>query len=135
MSPRGKKLNEQMRAEAKAEISRAALEVFAEYGYHGTTMRQIQQRSGVSKGLVYHYFPSNVSEGSHYQLFNLALDPFEQQNRAATEPVELGRLMRGLSAALTRHNALYPVDQDGAPLKPILPQRGPAATEQATGEK
>jgi hypothetical protein len=36
MSPRGKKLNEQMRADAMAKITKAALEVFAAYGYHGT---------------------------------------------------------------------------------------------------
>ena len=58
MSPRGKKLNEQMRSEAVAKITKAALEVFAEYGYHGTTMGHIMQVSGLSKGLVYHYFPS-----------------------------------------------------------------------------
>jgi len=36
--------------------------------------------------VIYHYFPSDVSENSHYQLFNLAEDPFEQQNLAATRP-------------------------------------------------
>src|SRR5512136_1164415 len=58
MSPRGKKLNEKMRSEAIAKITRAALIVFAEYGYHGATMEQIMRASGLSKGLVYHYFPS-----------------------------------------------------------------------------
>ena len=58
MSPRGKQLNEQMRAEAKSRITAAALEVFSEYGYHGATMEQIMRVSGLSKGLVYHYFPS-----------------------------------------------------------------------------
>jgi len=58
MSPRGKDLNEKMRSEAIAKITRAALIVFAEYGYHGTSMEQIMRVSGLSKGLVYHYFPS-----------------------------------------------------------------------------
>jgi AcrR family transcriptional regulator len=58
MSPRGKKLNEQMRSDAMAKITKAALEVFAGYGYHGATMAHIMQVSGLSKGLVYHYFPS-----------------------------------------------------------------------------
>ena len=58
MSPRGMEQNEQMRAEAHAKISAAALEVFAEYGYHGATMRQIAKAAGLSGGLVYHYFPS-----------------------------------------------------------------------------
>jgi AcrR family transcriptional regulator len=58
MSPRGKKQNEQMRADAMARITNAALEVFSAYGYHGATMEHIMQLSGLSKGLVYHYFPS-----------------------------------------------------------------------------
>lgn len=72
MSPRGKKLNEQMRAEAMTKITRAALEVFAEYGYHGTRMDQIMQVSGLSKGLVYHYFPSK--ENLFFHLVGSALD-------------------------------------------------------------
>ena len=58
MSPRGKKYNEQMRSETLEKITAAALKVFAEYGYHGTTMKKIAQATGLSYGLVYHYFPS-----------------------------------------------------------------------------
>jgi len=72
MSPRGKKLNEQMRADASAKITRAALEVFAEYGYHGATMEQIMRVSGLSKGLVYYYFPSKEKIFLH--LVDTALD-------------------------------------------------------------
>lgn len=72
--------------------------------------------------VIYHYFPSEVSEGSHYQLFNLAEDPFEQKNLAATRPAELKRLMQGLIAGLESQKAVYPVDSDGTtPLKPELP--------------
>jgi AcrR family transcriptional regulator len=58
MSPRGKQLNEQMRTDAMAKITQAALEVFASYGYYGSTMEKIMKASGMSKGLLYHYFPS-----------------------------------------------------------------------------
>ena len=61
-----------MRADASARITRAALEVFAEYGYHGTTMEQIMRASGLSKGLVYHYFPSK--EKIFFHLVDTALD-------------------------------------------------------------
>ena len=72
--------------------------------------------------VIYHYFPSEVSEGSHYQLFNLARDPFEQKNLATTEPAELRRLMQGLIAGLEKQGAVYPVEKGGAtPLKPVLP--------------
>jgi arylsulfatase A-like enzyme len=72
--------------------------------------------------VVYHYFPTEVSENSHYQLFNLAKDPFEQQNLAATESAELRRMMQKLSAGLEKQRALYPVDpQSREPVKPKLP--------------
>jgi len=72
MSPRGKKLNEQMRTDARAKITRAALEVFSEYGYHGATMEQIMKVSGLSKGLVYHYFSSK--EKIFFHLVDTALE-------------------------------------------------------------
>jgi arylsulfatase A-like enzyme len=72
--------------------------------------------------VIYHYFPSDVSENSHYQLFNLAKDPFEQKNVAASEPAELSRMMKGLIAGLEKQYAIYPVDkQTREPLKPRLP--------------
>jgi len=78
-------------------------------------------RDGAWK-VVYHYFPSKVSGNSHYQLFHLSEDPFEQQDLSASRPQELRRMMQGLIAALERQKAVYPVDKDGAtPLKPKLP--------------
>ena len=72
--------------------------------------------------VIYHYFPSSVSEGSHYQLFNLKDDPFEENNVAAAQPQELKRLMQGLVAALENCNAVYPTAKDGSgPVKPQLP--------------
>jgi TetR/AcrR family fatty acid metabolism transcriptional regulator len=72
MSPRGNKLNEQMRSDAIAKITRAALEVFAAYGYYGSTMDKIMKVSGLSKGLVYHYFPSK--EKVFFHLVDSALE-------------------------------------------------------------
>jgi arylsulfatase A-like enzyme len=77
-------------------------------------------RDGAWK-VIYHYFPSAASENSHYQLFNLANDPFEQKNLAAEEPAELRRMMQNLVAALEEHHAVYPVGEDGSPMKPKLP--------------
>jgi arylsulfatase A-like enzyme len=72
--------------------------------------------------VIYHYFPSAVSEGSHYQLYNLTKDPFEQQDLAASHPAELRRMMQELITGLERQNAVYPVEQDGTtPVKPKLP--------------
>lgn len=70
--------------------------------------------------VIYHYFPSAASDHSHYQLFNLRDDPFEQTNLAAARPQVLDRMMRSLVAALEACDARYPVDQ-GRPLEPKLP--------------
>lgn len=72
MSPRGNKLNEQMRSDAIARITQAALEVFAAYGYYGSTMEKIMKASGLSKGLLYHYFPSK--EKVFFHLVDSALE-------------------------------------------------------------
>jgi len=72
--------------------------------------------------VIYHYFPTGVSDNSHYQLFHLSEDPFEQQNLALAQAGELRRMMRGLIDALEKQDAAYPVDEDGVtPVKPKLP--------------
>lgn len=72
--------------------------------------------------VVYHYFPTEVSGGSHYQLFKLQSDPFEQADLATHEPAELKRLMQGLITALEKYDAVYPISKDTAkPVKPQLP--------------
>lgn len=73
--------------------------------------------------VVYHYFPTKVSNNSHYQLYNLVDDPFESKNLAETHPQELRRMMEGLANALEQHDAVYPVDKQDhtTPQKPRLP--------------
>lgn len=72
--------------------------------------------------VIYHYVPSAASENSHYQLFDLVADPFEQHNLATSQPDEVRRMMRGLIAALEAHQAVYPLDADRTnPLIPKLP--------------
>lgn len=50
--------NQQSRERARAAILDAALALFGEQGLERTTTAQVAQRAGVSKGLIYHYFPS-----------------------------------------------------------------------------
>ncbi len=79
-------------------------------------------RSGDWK-VIYHFFPSKASEGSHYQLYNLAEDPFEQKNLVKSNPDLLRLMMQALIASLEHHNAVYPVDKEDrtTALKPKLP--------------
>lgn len=53
-------------------------------------------------------------------LFNLTEDPFEQNDLASSQPVDLRRMMQAI-AELERHNAVYPVSTDKVPLEPKLP--------------
>lgn len=71
--------------------------------------------------VIYHYLPTEVSGGSHYQLFNLKRDPFEQTDLAAKEPEELLRMMERLSAKLKETNAIYPQRNNGELLMPKMP--------------
>jgi arylsulfatase A-like enzyme len=87
----------------------------------GRTIYCSSYREGDWK-VLYHYFPSIVSNGGHYQLFNLRDDPSEQHNLATREPERLRRMMQALITALETHGAQYPVGKDGkTPERPKLP--------------
>jgi len=50
------KLNQKKIEEKKAQISKAAKELFIERGFHATSMRDIAKKANVSLGNVYNYF-------------------------------------------------------------------------------
>lgn len=58
MSPRSNEENERIRNESKAKIMAAALELFADNGYHNSSINKIAKKAGISKGLTYNYFDS-----------------------------------------------------------------------------
>jgi AcrR family transcriptional regulator len=52
------KVSQAHELEVRQRIVRAALQVFAERGFHGATMQDIVRRSGLSVGAIYTYFKS-----------------------------------------------------------------------------
>lgn len=58
MSPRSAKQYDDIRKQKKDLILDVALELFAESGYHATSISQIAKKAGISKGLTYNYFES-----------------------------------------------------------------------------
>jgi AcrR family transcriptional regulator len=56
--PRTKEQYEQIRAEKREIIKQAAMKLFATKGYAATSISDIAQTAGVSKGLMYNYFKS-----------------------------------------------------------------------------
>jgi AcrR family transcriptional regulator len=58
MSPRSEEQNEAIKDERREQILSGALRVFARKGYAAAKISDIVAKSGVSHGLVYHYFDS-----------------------------------------------------------------------------
>ncbi|MCB0525344.1 MAG: TetR/AcrR family transcriptional regulator [Lewinellaceae bacterium] len=58
MSPRTSTQLQALREERSMQILRAALKVFANQGYNGSTIEMIAREAGVAKGLLYSYFES-----------------------------------------------------------------------------
>ena len=73
--------------------------------------------------VIYHYVPSQASQGSHYQLYHLVNDPFESQNLAQAEPEQLRRMMGAMMRSLEEHGAAYPIrgKNDSQPRVPKMP--------------
>ncbi len=58
MAPRTAEQFEEIRIGKVELIMRAALELFANNGYESTSISKIAKSAGISKGLMYNYFPS-----------------------------------------------------------------------------
>jgi len=61
MSPRSKQQFEEIREEKKRLILDTALNLFANKGYHVSSISMIAKEAGISKGLLYNYFESKES--------------------------------------------------------------------------
>lgn len=58
MMPRTEKQFEEIREAKKTLIKDTALEMFANEGYHTTSISKIAKKAGIAKGLMYNYFKS-----------------------------------------------------------------------------
>ena len=72
--------------------------------------------------IIYHFKPNDNPAKTRYELFNLASDPYENENLAQKRPKVLKRMMETLVAALQAESALYPVNADGSEMQPEIPQ-------------
>lgn len=83
-------LHEQLTATKRAHILNAAGQVFAEKGFHATTVRDVARRAGVADGTIYNYF-----ENKHALLLGL-FDELTRTVRGNVDPAGLAELdLRG----------------------------------------
>jgi len=68
--------------------------------------------------LIYHYFPAEVSQGEHLELFQLSEDLSESSNRAAEFPEKSRQMLERMQFLLEQYQAVYPEGADGEPLRP-----------------
>lgn len=108
MSPRTSSQYEVIRQEKRKVILETALELFAEYGFHATSISTIAKKAAISKGLVYNYFESKndvleeiIDQGFH-QVHDL-LDP--NKNGVLTDEEFISFLEKSLS--MVQNNQRY----------------------------
>lgn len=102
---------DQRRTDTRAQLQSVALELFAERGYDGTSLREIAERLGITKAAVYYHFRSkdellaSLIEDFLDQLEDLVTWGRAQPRRSATRIEVLGRyngLLSGRTAELAR---------------------------------
>ena len=80
--------------ERRRQLIDAGSALFAQYAFEEISMRQIAQAAGVSKALLYHYFPSKI------ELFKAAVQEHAGELQRITEPSGEGTPLDQLSASL-----------------------------------
>ena len=81
--PKTKEQFKEIRSKSKAAIMEAALELFANNGFHSTSITQIAKKAGISKGLMYNYFDSKEN-----LLEAIIMSAYEENSKAFIEEMK-----------------------------------------------
>jgi AcrR family transcriptional regulator len=111
-------------AETRQRLLEAAFEEIHRVGFQAASLHRILRRTGVTKGALYHHFPSKLALG--YAVVDELLGPYLEQRwlmplQSATDPVE--KLKR-----LLKKNAQLMKDEDvmlGCPLNNLAQEMAP----------
>jgi AcrR family transcriptional regulator len=109
-------MNQEERSErSRAQILEAALKLFSHHGYGATSVRDIAEAAGVSKGNVYHHFPDKETIfrellDQYFQAMSTPDFPFNRALAGSTFPENLGHAARETVAEYRDHVALIYVD-------------------------
>ncbi|HEV3230048.1 MAG TPA: TetR/AcrR family transcriptional regulator [Solirubrobacteraceae bacterium] len=85
--------------ERRRQLLEAGAQLFAEHAFEEISMRQIAERAGVSKALLYHYFPSKTD------LFKAAIAEAAGELQALIEPSGQGAPLEQLARSLDAYLA------------------------------
>lgn len=87
--PRTPEQFEELREKTKQKILEHSLRLFAEKGYHGTSISEIAKAAGISKGLAYNYFESkqNLVESIFEQILEIGAE-YEKMLLEETDPYQ-----------------------------------------------
>jgi AcrR family transcriptional regulator len=80
--------------ERRRQLIDAGSALFAQHAFEEISMRQIAAAAGVSKALLYHYFPNKI------ELFKAAVQEYAGELQRITEPSGEGTPIEQLSASL-----------------------------------
>ena len=80
--------------ERRRQLLEAGTRLFAEHAFEEISMRQIAEAAGVSKGLLYHYFPSKTD------LFAAAVEEATVELQRLVEPTGDGTALEQLQRSL-----------------------------------
>jgi TetR/AcrR family transcriptional regulator len=81
--------NKRRKESTKEAVRRAAAELFAEKGFAATSTREICQRAGITKPVLYYHFGDK-----HHLYEELVLDAFSEYQRAVRRAARRGRTAR-----------------------------------------
>jgi AcrR family transcriptional regulator len=85
--------------ERRREVIEAGSSLFAEHAFEEISMRQIAEAAGISKSLLYHYFPSKT------ELFKAAVQEHAIELRALIAPTAEGAPLEQLASSLDAYLA------------------------------
>lgn len=92
--PRTKKQFNEIREKTKQTIMDAGLKLFAQRGFHGTSIADIAKEAGISKGLAYNYFnsKSELAEAILTQIHRF-LEQYDKMFTDVDDPYEIFELI------------------------------------------
>jgi AcrR family transcriptional regulator len=109
MSPRTREQFEEIRLTRRRQIMDAAMALFAREGYSHCSISMLAAHTGISKGLMYHYFESKeqllgaIIENGLDEILNL-LDP---NNDGVLQPEELEQFIRKVFGNMRTHREFW----------------------------